>query len=597
MKTKLISFFLFLGIVSQSQTLTVVNGNLKQPLGVATDPQGFLLVSDTGNNSIVKFNSVYDSSKIPGEPNLNNPRAIAKGYENIYIADGGNGVIKKINSSGSVIPLGYGHLSSPRGVAIDNAENVYVTSGSSVVRMNSDGTNITTLAAGMTSLDGIAVDYSGSTVYVSTGDGSVKKITNNGATVTTIASGLASPAGVGLDGNGNVFVAEYFGGSVKKITPAGVVSTYASGLQGPYGLAVGGTGIVFVTEAYTDQIRMLRTDGTSAIIKRFHLPTGIATDASGKIYTSDIIANTESIIKRMNSNGEAVTTMGWGYNSPYGIAINKATNNMIIANTYSNSVDLLNLGTGTGNPLMSGGIINRPHAVAVDSQNRVWIANTNNNNIVIYGGTSSGSIYANNGELYMPMGITVNGGHVFIADTGHQAIKRMTTAGSDITTIATGFSFPTGVLVDSSGKIYVADRGNNNNGKIVVLSNSGAVMATVTTGLLMPYSITFDANEDVLIADIGDGKIKKLNAVSLSVTEVSNESELRIYPNPTTNLVQISSTERVKSLALFDLSGKKIMERENAENEISLAGFSKGVYTMKIILENGITETRKIVKE
>ncbi len=594
MKTKLLVLFLLSGAISQSQTVSVVNANLKQPLGVATDPQGYLVVSDTGNNSIVKFSSLYDSSKVPGDLSLNNPRAIAKGYENIYVADGGNSVVKKINSSGNVIPLGYGYLSSPRGVAIDASENVYVTSGSSVIRMSSAGTNLTTIVGNLISPEGIAVDYSGTSIYVSTGDGTVKKITNNGANVTTIASGLGASAGVAADDDGNVFAVDYYNGLIKKITPAGVVTTYASGLQGPYGIAVGGTGIVFVTEVYTDQIKMINTSGDITPIKRFHYPTGIATDASGNIYTLD---TTAGIAKRMNNSGEAITTIGWSYNSPYGIALNNNTNSMIIANTYANSVDLLNLGTGTGNPLMTGGIINRPHAVAVDNQNRVWIANTNSNNIVIYGGTSSGSIYANNGELYMPMGITVNGGHVFVADTGHQAIKRMTTSGSDITTIATGFIFPTGVLVDSSGKMYVADRGNNNDGKVVVLSSTGVVLHTVTTGLLMPYSLTFDSNGDVLITDIGDKKIKKLNVASLAVTAFLNENEITIYPNPTTDFVQISSNEGVKAIKLFDLSGKLLTSKDNPGNEISLTHYPKGMYMMNILFESGKTETRKIVKQ
>lgn len=595
MKTKRSFLFLLLGIISHSQTVSVINGNLKQPFGVAIDTNGWIVVADSGNNAIVKFSSLNQSVKIPGELNLNNPTAIALGNGYYYVADTANGVIKKINESGSAIPLGYGYMFSPRGVAVDNLNNLlYVTAGSSVIRMTTSGTNITTLVGNLSSPVGIATNYDGSAVYVATGDGTVKKLTNNGTTITTIASGLDSPAGVALDDDGNVFVADYFDHLVKKITPAGVVTTFASGLQGPWGIAVNGAGSVFVTELYTDHVRIFRPDGTTESIKRFHQPTGITTDAAGNIYITD---TAQGNVKKMNGSGEAVTAISY-HNFPYGIASRNATNSLVIANTFFNTIDMLNLATNTiVNSTNLGGILNKPYAVAADLNN-VYIANTNNNNIVKYNGSTPASIYGNNGEFYMPMGITLDGtGHVFVADTGHQAIKKMTTSGNDITTIATGFTFPTGVLVDSSGKIYVADRGNNNDGKIVVLSSTGVVLSTITTGLSMPYSVTFDLNGDVLITDVGDNKIKKLNVASLAVTAFSNENEVTVYPNPTTDFIQISSDESIKTVALFDLSGKQIMDKDNPGNEISLIHYPKGMYMMNIIFESGKTETRRIVKE
>lgn len=594
MKTRLSFLLLFLGIISHSQTVSVVNGNLKQPLGVAIDPLGFIVIADTGNNSIVKFSTLNSSSTPVVNLELNNPCGIAVKGNVIYIADTGNGIIKKFVAPGTLTPLGYGHLSAPRGVAADNSGNVYVTSGSSIIRMTGTGSNITSLAGGLVSPEGITIDDSDNFIYFTCGDGTVKRMALNGTGLTTIASGLASPSGVAVDWSGNVFVAEYSNSAIKKITSAGVLSTYATGLQGPYGVAVNNSsGNVFVTEAYTDQVKMIAPDGTATAIKRLHYPTGIVCDPSGNLYITD---TTSHNIKKLNNSGELIAAIGPACNSPYGMAIRLTTNSIFIANTYNNSIDLFNYVTNTGNPLISGGILNRPHAIAVD-QYYMYIANTNSNTILKRDGASIFT-FGNNGEFYMPMGIALDAaGHIFVADTGHQAIKRMTTSGSDITTIATGFTFPTGVLVDSSGRIYVADRGNNNDGKIVVLNSSGAVLSTITTGLSMPYSITFDSNGDVLITDIGDKKIKKLNVASLTVTEVSSENAVITYPNPTTDLVHILSNEGIKTVTLFDLSGKLIMNKDNPENEISLTHYPKGIYLMKITLHNGTSETKKIVKE
>lgn len=251
--------------------------------------------------------------------------------------------------------------------------------------------------------------------------------------------------------------------------------------------------------------------------------------------------------------------------------------------------------TNNGNYLVSGGIINRPHAIAVDLNNE-YIANTNNNNI-IKRSISTTQEFGNNGVLNMPMGITLDGsGHIFIADTGNQAIKRMTTVGSDVTTIATGFLYPTGVLVDSSGRIYVADRGTNNNGKIVVLNSSGTVISNITTGVLMPYSMTFDSNGDVLFTDVGDKKIKKLSVASLSSKEFST-NDLIVYPNPTTDFIQIENQNnlQISSIKIFDLNGRELLNNnEKTNHKIDVSFLSKGIYMLAIKTEKGIKNIKFI---
>ena len=60
-----------------------------------------------------------------------------------------------------------------------------------------------------------------------------------------------------------------------------------------------------------------------------------------------------------------------------------------------------------------------------------------------------------------PYGVAVDGsGNVFVADTGHNAVKVILQTGA-INTLGTGFSDPNGVAVDGSGNVFVADTGNN----------------------------------------------------------------------------------------------------------------------------------------
>ena len=109
--------------------------------------------------------------------------------------------------------------------------------------------------------------------------------------------------------------------------------------------------------------------------------------------------------------------------------------------------------------------------------------------------------------------------------------------------------------------------------------------------------VTFSNDGDV-IGNHGqaDYWVVKLDTdPSLAISEHQNIIDIKIYPNPTIDFLQISSKERIEAVTLFDLSGKKIAD--NTENEISLAAFPKGIYTVKITSENGKIETRKIIKK
>jgi large repetitive protein len=598
MKTRLTYLILLWASIGYSQTVSTLNQNIILPYGIASDDAGNFFVSDATNNAIVKFTSINNSSKPVVNLGLNTPRAITIKGGIIYIVDSGSGVILKFQEPGTVTPLGYGYLSSPRGVAVDNSGNVYVITGSNVLRMTGTGGNITTLIGSLNSPEGIAIDSSSNFIYITCGDGTVKKANINGTGITTFASGLSSPSGIVVDWSGNVFVAEYFGGAVKKITPAGVVSNFATGLQGPNQIAINNnTGNIYVTEAYTNEVKIISPSGVITTVKRFHNPSGIVSDSSGNIHLLD--TSPANVVKKMNSSAEGINALEFGLNSPYGIAYRSNTNMIFVADTFNNRVSNYNATTGlSGSLWIDGGPLNRPYALAVDNQ-YIYIANTENNTILKYTESVFHSTIGNSNDFYLPRGIAVdNLGNLYVADTGHQAIKRMTTTGSNITTIATGFTFPTGVLVDSSGKIYVADRGNINDGKIVVLNSSGAVLHTITTGLLMPYSITFDSNGDVLITDVGDNKIKKLNVASLSVTEFLNENEVTIYPNPTTDSIYIKNQEnlQITSIKIFDLNGREILNRNEQINEkIDVSLQSKGLYMLVIKTEKGI-ENIKFLK-
>jgi len=78
--------------------------------------------------------------------------------------------------------------------------------------------------------------------------------------------------------------------------------------------------------------------------------------------------------------------------------------------------------------------------------------------------------------------------------------------------------------------------------------------------------------------------------------------EIKIYPNPTTEKItlEISNMEILQKgiFKLFTLTGQLLQEQPvySATTEVSLAGYAKGAYILKVNV-NGVVENWKIIKQ
>lgn len=72
--------------------------------------------------------------------------------------------------------------------------------------------------------------------------------------------------------------------------------------------------------------------------------------------------------------------------------------------------------------------------------------------------------------------------------------------------------------------------------------------------------------------------------------------DVSIYPNPTSDYVNIRSKADVASISLFSIDGKKLSETRG-ENRIDISAYSTGIYFLNIVLKDGITFKHKIIKK
>ena len=85
---------------------------------------------------------------------------------------------------------------------------------------------------------------------------------------------------------------------------------------------------------------------------------------------------------------------------------------------------------------------------------------------------------------------------------------------------------------------------------------------------------------------------------SISILELEIDPLISIYPNPTSESINLSSEHALEHFNLYNMSGEMILESEiNAtETVIDLSTLPRGLYFMKIQLKDGRLSTKKVIK-
>jgi uncharacterized protein (TIGR03437 family) len=326
---------------------------LFQPNALTLDASGNLYIADSGDNRIREVTTDGVMHTVAGPAGLNNPQFVL-GAPNgsVYIADSGNNQIRLLSPSGVLTTIaGTGHpgysgdngaaagaeLNYPTGMALDSKGNVYFADGYNGVIRRIDTTGVvTTVATGMNTPEGIALAGDG-TLFVADpvseiiwrvspagavsafyrfssatnltllpdgslliADGDLLRLSADGTTLSYyMRAGTATSATLGASGiyyataenvvyraasaasEPAIFAGQFYSGDAPDNVPA--LGAIFGSLGG---IAVGPDGSIWVADYGDAKIRKILPNGTQRVVNSGIEAIALALDSAGNLYAA-----------------------------------------------------------------------------------------------------------------------------------------------------------------------------------------------------------------------------------------------------------------------------------------------------------------------
>ncbi len=506
-------------------------------IDVVADASGNVYVSDGNNSRIRKVNSAGIISTIAGtgvagfsgdggpapSAMINHPGCVAFNWAGVfYICDWANNRIRKITTAMPDAGAITGALMIPVGSTTNLTDPViggtWSSSNMAVGTVNSTGV-----------LTGITVGTTIVSYTVTNGCGSASAIT-----IVTVVPLTSSCGGI---------ITTVVGNGIAAYSGDGGLATSAS-INKAYSITKGADGSMYIADSWNSMIRKVSPtgiistiggtgvwgfsgDGGPATAAKLNGPTSVTLDAAGNLYVAD---QSNHRIRKINTSGIITTIAGNG------------------------SVGF----SGDGGPATAASLF-EPTAAALDASGNIFIADQFNNRIrkvtpagiiSTYAG-SAGGFGGDGGPaaaalISMPCGICFDpSGNLYFTDWGNNRIRKITpggiistyagtgsgtTSGDGGPALAAGILNPWGIACDATGNIYI---GNFNEQRLRKISTSGIITTIAGTGVAgysgdgglatlakvyHPSGVYAADSNNIYFADEENSRIRRIGDIRVVIT-------------------------------------------------------------------------------
>lgn len=481
---------------------------------------------------------------------------------------GGNGGTADPSTGNDGIPAVTAQIPNPTNVVLDLAGNIYVTSTGTFGVPNT-GNRVRVINAG----SGVIDVYAGNKTGAYLGDG-----------VFFSADGMGEPEGITFNAAGDMFIAATADNRIRWAVnssighpgyTSGLMYTYAGNgiaaygakpdvleMRNPTGITINSVGDIYIADRANHVVRKFDSKGAMSVVAggstrstvssgfsgdglmggakyaQLNAPTAVAYhNVSNSLYIADEFNN---VVRKVDMStgplrGTITTYAGTpppalpGYAGDGGLAtaaqlfnvtgvdVDQLTGDLYIADQINNRIRKVDYGTkiittvaGTGvaGYLSSGGpataaMLDQPYSVASDTFGNTFIADRNNHIIRRVDRFGVISTYAGTGKPG------------FSGDAGPATAAQL--------------SGPSGVSLDQTGNLYIADQANNRIRKVDAVTKVMTTIAgiagtpgfadgsTTTAKFYYPTSVASDrTGANIFVADGNNNRIRKITGATVS---------------------------------------------------------------------------------
>ncbi|MBY0244048.1 MAG: putative Ig domain-containing protein, partial [Sphingobacteriaceae bacterium] len=545
---------------------TGVAASFNRPMGITIDSFGNIYVADSMNHRIRKIDdkgvvSTFAGSGVSGYVNamgtaatFNSPEGLAVDSKgDMYVADTGNGMIRKITKEGAV--TAYPNVNpkpglnpmdpsteigfNPRGIVVDNNGNVYVsdTNKNLIRRITKEGL-VTTLA------------------------GSGKQASDNGLGK---QASFNRPRGLALDAQGNLYVADENNHLIRKITTLG----YAVSPALPEGLNLNLYAIDARIIGKPTQLSAA-TDYTITAYNEFGqsndvsiqfevglpLPTISYTVSGVKAAKGvDLIVIKPTVTKATKASYTINPTLPAGliFNTSTGEISGKPTVLSAPAN-YTVTITDTAFGGGSANTSINLAVGDVPNISvnlatnkfpinkaipALEVKNSGGSIFPSQNMVSTFSGKLRPDFYSIKSSLNSPHDVALDKeGNLYVVDQRNSVIRKITKSGESTTLAGSGYQFVAGMgmqptldnisslTVDGQGNVYVTNSKNihkiTKEGVLSTLAGTGKSGNTdgigTSASFSLPRGLAVDAQENVYVVDQMNNNVRKITKEGVVTT-------------------------------------------------------------------------------